>query len=155
MSKVNTATSISAMIVRSSAVASKAPSRCVRSVSPSALISSSTSPERVIDPRAAGPDRVIAFAQSGEQVRHRLQRPDDVFARVDHEAEAAADDHQRQRPLHLGRVIAKPEQRERDHGGRRGGADDEPGEMAFVRKPVPRFLRADVRGSFIRGAAAL
>ena len=43
-SKVKTATSISAMIVRKSAVASNAPRRCRRKVSPSSLTSSNASP---------------------------------------------------------------------------------------------------------------
>ena len=70
------------MIVRSSAVASKAPRRCTRNVSPSCIDLEQDFAERVVGPRAAGANRVIALAQGGEQVAHRLQRTDDVFARA-------------------------------------------------------------------------
>ena len=65
---------------RSSAVASSAPSRCSRSVSPSALTSSSATPSASSRAGAAGADRVVALAQRGQQVGEGLQRPDDPLA---------------------------------------------------------------------------
>ena len=43
--------------------------------------------ERVVDPRAASANRVIAFAQSGEQIAHGLERTDDMLARAGEETE--------------------------------------------------------------------
>ena len=75
-SKAKTATSISSITRRSSAVASSARSRCERSVSLSVLTSSSARPSPSSALRAAGADRVVALAQRGEQVGDRLQRPE-------------------------------------------------------------------------------
>ena len=64
--------------------------------------------ERVVCARAARPNRVIAFAQRGEQIAHRLQRMHDVVARRRNESGRANDDHDGERPLHFRAEIAKP-----------------------------------------------
>ena len=57
--------------------------------------------ERVVGPRAAGANRVIAFSQGGEQVAHRLERTDDMFARAGEKTERADADEEGERPAHL------------------------------------------------------
>ena len=96
-SKAKTATSISAITVRSSAVASSAPSRCARSVSASALTSSSTAPSASSATPRARADREVALAQRGEQVGERLQRPDHPLAQRARDSPATAQHHHRQR----------------------------------------------------------
>ena len=44
--------------------------------------------KRVVRARAAGANRVIAFAQRRQQIAHRLQRMDDVIARGRNESGA-------------------------------------------------------------------
>ena len=96
--------------------------------------------ERIIGPGAACADRVIAFPQRREQVRHRLQGPHDVFPRIQDEAETGAGDHERQRPLDLGGVIAKPEQDQRDDRGGRRGPDGQPGNASLVGDPLAQLF---------------
>ena len=79
-SNANTATSISSITRRSSAVASSAPSRCSRSVSPSALTSQNASPSGSSLRRAPRADREVALAQRGQHVGERLQRPHHALA---------------------------------------------------------------------------
>ena len=103
-SKANTATSICSMTVRSSAVASTAPSRCSCSVSASAFISISASPSGssglAVRPRI----EKSSSRKRREQVGERLQRHDDARADRRREAEQRAEDDDRQGPLHLRRV---------------------------------------------------
>ena len=54
--------------------------------------------EGIVGPRAAGANRVIAFAEGGEQVAHGLERPDDVFARAGEKCERATADQEGQGP---------------------------------------------------------
>ena len=49
----------------------------------------------VVNARASSTNRIIAFAQGGEQVRHGLQWPDEMFPRAHDESETAARDEQR------------------------------------------------------------
>ena len=95
--------------------------------------------EGVVHARAASADRIIPFPQSGEQVRHRLQRTNDVFPRAGDKAQGATADQQRQRPLHLGGIIAEPEERERDQRGGRDGPDDQPGDASFEAEAMPQL----------------
>ncbi len=120
----------------------------MRKVSPSCIDLEQDLAERVIGARPPRPDRVIAFAQSGEQIRHRLQRADDVFARAHDETQPAATDDQGERPLHLGRVIAEPKERERHQRRGKRGTHGQPGDPAFVGKTLPRL-------AFSRGGRAI
>ena len=86
-SKVKTATSISAITLRSSAVASSASRRCPRSISASAFTSSVHVVERIVAARAARADREVALAQRRQQVGDGLQRHDDAGAQRREEAE--------------------------------------------------------------------
>ena len=113
-SNVNTATSISAITLRSSVVASSASSRWWRSVSTSVLTSIITSPSAIAAARAARADGEVPLAERGEQVREGLEREDDALAQREREAEAEGDDDDGQRPLDLRRPVAGPEKDQRD-----------------------------------------
>jgi hypothetical protein len=75
--------------------------------------------ERVLSARAARADRVVAFVQRSEQIRDRLQRPDDPLAQRQRAQQPCSDREDRERPPHLVAVVAEPEQPEGDEDGRR------------------------------------
>jgi len=62
-----------------------------------------------------------------------------MFARAHDKAQRAATDEQGQRPLHLGRVIAKPKERERHQRGGKRGPHGQPRDPAFVGETLPRL----------------
>ena len=70
--------------------------------------------ERIAAARAARADGEVPLAERGEQVRQRLQRQHHPLAQREREAEADGDDDDRERPLHLGGVVAGPEEDQRD-----------------------------------------
>ncbi len=72
-SKAKTATSISSITLRSSAVASSAPSRWSRSVAAIAFTCCITSPSGSFGLSDAGADRVVAFAHRFQQIGERAQ----------------------------------------------------------------------------------
>ena len=74
--------------------------------------------ERVAAARAARPNGEVPLAERGEQVRERLQGQDDALAQREREAEAERDDEDGERPLDLRRVVAGPEEDERDERAR-------------------------------------
>jgi hypothetical protein len=65
----------------------------------------------------------------------------DVFARAGDETKKTDNDQDRQRPLHLGAVIARPKKREGNNPGGNSRAEGEPAKFAFVGKPVSTFWR--------------
>src|SRR5205085_6634761 len=103
--------------------------------------------------RAAGPNRIIALAQGGEQVRHRLERTNDVFARAEKEAEPEARDQKRQRPLHFRRVIAEPKENKCDEESRRRRGQCEPAQSAFMCNPMTQFFDGFHARLFLPGSA--
>ena len=74
--------------------------------------------ERILRIGRAAANREVVFAHRGEQIGERLQRQHDAAAQRRREPEQEADDDDRERPLHLGRVVAGPEDDER---GQRAG----------------------------------
>ena len=81
--------------------------------------------ERIVAAGAARADREVALAQRREQVRQRLQRQHDAVADAERAAGPDADDEDGERPLHLGGVVAGPEQDERDERRREAGGERE------------------------------
>ena len=79
---MKTATSISAMIVRKKAVASNAPRRCTPQRFAKRIHFKQHFAKRIVRARAPGPNRIIAFPQRREQIAHRLQWTNHVFARA-------------------------------------------------------------------------
>ena len=122
-SKVKTATSISTITLRSSAVASSASSRWPRSVSASAFTSSitSSSGSSLREPRARIEKSPSRSADS--RFASVCSGSDDARAERGEEAEQAADDEDGERPLDLGRVVAGPEHDHRHDRARRGGGE--------------------------------
>ena len=74
--------------------------------------------ERIAAARAARADGEVPFAERGEQVGQRLKRQDDAFAQREREAEADRDDENGEGPLDLRRVVAGPEEDQRDERAR-------------------------------------
>src|SRR5882724_9727216 len=111
---VKIATSISSITVRSRAVASSAPRRCSRRVSLNAFTSSITSP-RASSPRADGK---IFLAHCGEKIGQSLQREDNALPEGKREAQPKNNDEDRKRPGCLRRIVAKPQQEDRDQRSR-------------------------------------
>jgi hypothetical protein len=70
--------------------------------------------------RRARANREVALAQRREQIGERLQGKDDPAADAERAAGPDADDEDGQRPLNFGRVVAGPEQNQRNE--RRGQA---------------------------------
>src|SRR2546427_10129640 len=64
---------------------------------------------------------------------------DDVLARARDKSGEETNDNERDRPLHLGAVIAKPENGERDNDCRSGRPKRQPGQSAFVAKTMTRL----------------
>ena len=95
--------------------------------------------ERIATAGAARADRKVALAKRGQQVRERLQRQDDAFAQRQREPEAERDDEDGQRPLHLGRVVAGPEEDERDEPARQRRRERHQQDAAVVAQT--RFAR--------------
>ena len=77
--------------------------------------------ERIVAAGAARADREVALAQRGQQVRQRLQRQHDAMAHAERAAGPDADDEHGQRPLDFRRVVAGPEQDQRDQRAEAGG----------------------------------
>ena len=97
-----------------------------------------------ITPRAASPDGIILLPERRENVGQSLQWPHDPLAQAESEAQPDSGDHDRQRPLRLGRVVAAPKQ---DHGyehGRKGGRQ---------RHQQQAVLKAEFSARFSRCAA--
>src|SRR5205085_6107027 len=84
-------------------------------------------------------DGVIAFPQCGQQVRDRLPGTDDVLTRARDVSEGATDDQERERPLHLRAVLAKPEQTKRNEHRRPDRADDQPSQSILMRNAAANF----------------
>ena len=113
-SNANTATSISSITLRSSAVASSAPSLCLRSVSPSAFTSHNTSPSTSsrFAPRARmekSPSRNAA-----SKFGKRAQRKHDAALRGKCKAEPGDDHCYRESPLQLRGKTSGPQKNQRD-----------------------------------------
>ena len=70
--------------------------------------------ERVAAARAAGPNREVTLAERGKQVGERLERQDDALAERQRKTQAERDDEDAQRPLDLGREVARPQEDEGD-----------------------------------------
>jgi hypothetical protein len=71
--------------------------------------------ERLVAPRPVRANGEVALTQRRQQIRHRVQRSDDVVLDGEREAEPASDDEQREGPLDLRRRIgAEPEKVKRD-----------------------------------------
>jgi hypothetical protein len=65
----------------------------------------------------------------------------DVFACAGDETKETGNDQDRKSPLDLGAITAGPKEREGNNHGRNNCAKDEPGQFAFMGKPVPTFWR--------------
>ena len=64
-----------------------------------------------------------------------------MFARAGNEDNKPTEYENRKRPLELGRVIAEPKQNKRDNNCRGARSKGEPGDPAFVGKPVATLPR--------------
>ena len=155
-SKAKTATSISAITLRSSVVASSASRRwCAQRLDQRVDLDHHLA-ERVAAARAARANREVAFAERGEQVRQRLQRQHDALAQREGEAEADRDDQDGQRPLDLGREVAGPQEDQRDdRAGRRRGERHQQDAAVVAEARLARQVRWHVgRQMYVVGASA-
>ena len=64
-----------------------------------------------------------------------------MFAHAGDETEETGNNQDRQRPLELRAVIAGPKKHEGNNHGRNSRTEGEPGQFAFMRKPVSTFWR--------------
>ena len=69
-------------------------------------------PQRVVGHRAAGADREVVFAKRGEEIRHRLQRPDDPVAQRNRHTQPQAEQNRADRDADQPRILADPQQHE-------------------------------------------
>jgi hypothetical protein len=96
--------------------------------------------ERVVVARAAGADGEVLLAQRGEDVGERLQGTDDLRLEREGGAQPDADEDHGERPADLARVVAAPQQDQRqDDGGEaadEGDGEDPP--LVADRRPALR-----------------
>ena len=89
-------------------------------------------PERVVGDGAAGADREVVFAQGGEQIRDRLQWPDDPIAQRQRDTEPQPGQHDGDGHPDEQRVLAEPEQHERKDDRRQASREREQRDLAIV-----------------------
>src|ERR1700730_15627425 len=98
--------------------------------------------KRIIFASTARANGIISLPQRCQEIGHRLQRTDKMRARAGDESYKTADDEDGQRPLHLGAVIARPENDKGDSGGRGNGSKSKPSQASLVRQAMSMFRRA-------------
>src|SRR5947208_16925990 len=93
-------------------------------------------PQHAACASAARTDGVIALAERSQQVGHGLQWTNHVFARGGDKHGKAGNDENRQRPLKLCAVVAKPEESESNNSCRGDCGQREPANSPFIGKAV-------------------
>src|SRR5262249_17556313 len=75
--------------------------------------------------RAAGADREVALTKRGEDIRERLKREHHAVPHAERAPGPDPDDENGERPLDPRRVVARPQEHERDERGREAGCERE------------------------------